>query len=190
MRKNLASERLGGLCPIEQAGSVVEAMMQDRVCQTPDCGKYFKGGPRAYYCPNCRIERKKIAKKQYLQRKAAGQSRSIGDTDQCERCGGDYTVESGTQRFCPDCQPIHAAEHDRKTGLEFYHQHAERINPPRYERRKIGSGICPICGEPVGLPEGRKICAKEECQTEYRRRYQREYAAKKREENKTIADGL
>lgn len=110
--------------------------MQDRVCRT--CQKTFKGGPRAYYCPSCRAERERESMRRYKRNKRAGNIRPLGSKDECERCGGEYTVQGGNQRFCSTCQPIHNVEHDRTTSLAFYHENKERINPPRNERRKRG----------------------------------------------------
>lgn len=106
----------------------------DRVCR--ECDRHFQGGPRAYYCPSCRKERQRQQGAAYQRRKRAGTIRPLGSVDTCERCGESYTVEGGLQRFCPDCQSIQAAEHDRETSLAFYYENKERINPVRNERRK------------------------------------------------------
>ncbi|MDT2182425.1 hypothetical protein P7H07_19215, partial [Paenibacillus larvae] len=45
-------------------------------------------------------------------------------------------VNAGLQRFCPDCQPIHAAEHDRRTSLEYYTANKDTINPARNQKRR------------------------------------------------------
>ncbi|AUS03580.1 hypothetical protein ERIC1_1c34050 [Paenibacillus larvae subsp. larvae DSM 25719] len=105
-----------------------------RTCR--QCGNTFEGGPRAYYCPTCRAERTRKTYAEYKRRKRQGKARALGSTDTCERCGKSYVVNAGLQRFCPVCQPIHAAEHDRRTSLEFYREHKDRINPARNERRK------------------------------------------------------
>src|SRR5690606_15237063 len=111
-----------------------------------ECESVFAGGPRAYFCPECRAERAKKTNAEYRRRKREGKVRSIGSTDKCERCGNEYIVEGGLQRFCPDCQPIHAMEYDRITAIEFYHDNKDRINPVRNERRRIDPvRICVIC---------------------------------------------
>lgn len=132
-------------------------MIQDRVCR--ECGHSFKGGPRAYYCPACRVERKKEAKRQYEARARLGTQRKLGSKDKCERCGIDYTVESGLQRFCPECQPIHNAEYDRMTALDFYHDNKERINPPRKLKRRKNSNICVMCGNVFEPINGSTTCS-------------------------------
>lgn len=120
-------------------------MIQDRVCHTTSCGKAFRGGPRAYYCHECRIERAKQNKIAYLKRKANGEARALGSIDQCERCKRDYNVNAGTQRFCEDCQLIQRLEYDAKTSIVFYHKNKAEINPIRNERRRIGLVSCVIC---------------------------------------------
>jgi predicted nucleic acid-binding Zn ribbon protein len=119
-------------------------MLQDRICR--ECSRSFLGGPRAYYCPSCREERKRANWRDYQKRKRQGLVRQLGSIDTCERCGKDYTVEAPNQRFCRECQPVHAVEYDRVTALEFYHEHKEELNPVRYERRRIGPQPCEVCG--------------------------------------------
>ncbi|MDF2648245.1 MAG: hypothetical protein K0Q73_4050 [Paenibacillus sp.] len=128
-------------------------MIQQRVCKTSSCGRAFSGGPRAYYCPECRAERQRKQSSEYKCRKRVGTIRRHGSLDICERCGNQYTVNSGAQRFCPDCQPIHNKEYDRETALPFYHEHKDRINPVRNERRRIGLRQCASCSAEFD-PEG------------------------------------
>ena len=148
-------------------------MLQDRICR--QCGRSFTGGPRAWYCPDCRKVR---ARRQQRERKCIAR-RPLGSMDICQRCGKPYTVTSSNQKYCPACQPIHAREYDRKTSLEFYQQHADKINPKRYVRRKVKQKICIICGKPFdphGVPC--KTCS-EECRAIRRREIQRKADAKR-----------
>lgn len=147
-------------------------MILDRTCKTCYCT--FPGGPRAYYCPSCRVEQKRQAKARYLQKKRLGIGiRHIGSTDRCERCSELYTVESGLQRFCPNCQPIHAAEYDAKTGLSFYHSNKENINPTRNERRRKGPINCVYCGKEFD-PGNSSITCSDSCRRSDLNRKQRE----------------
>lgn len=77
--------------------------IRTRVCRT--CGAEFPGGPRAWYCPGCRSDRQREQSRDAKRRKAAGKTRAIGSTDTCTICGNAYTVNSGRQRYCPDCAP-------------------------------------------------------------------------------------
>lgn len=134
-------------------------MLQERTCR--ECQVIFRGGPRAYYCPDCRISRAKIASAEYKRRKRKGLTRTIGSTDVCERCRKPYTVEGGQQRFCPECQPIHAAEYDRITSLEFYKENKDKINPPRKMKRRKRTNICSFCGNVFEPVNGRTTCSSE-----------------------------
>lgn len=155
-------------------------MIQDRKCK--QCGILFQGGPRAYYCPSCRVVRKKEAKAEYLKRKRRGESRSIGSTDTCERCGNEYIVEGGLQRFCPECQPIHAAEYDRKTALTFYHNNKERINPPRKFKRRKRDNKCRWCNKEFEPINGSVTCSND-CRRQYLKWYLREWVKRKKEKS-------
>jgi len=149
-------------------------MLLDRICREASCGRSFKGGPRAYYCPSCRAERQRQQKADNKRKKRLGLVRAIGSTDTCERCSKLYTVNGGNQRFCPECQPIHAAQHDRETSITFYHDNKDRTNPPRNERRRKGMKNCEWCGKEfpdrVGSP---KACS-EECRKQFNRKWQRD----------------
>lgn len=109
-------------------------MLQDRTCR--QCRASFQGGSQAYYCPSCRTERTRKAYAEHKRRKRQGKTRTLGSIDICERCGKPYTVNAGIQRFCPDCQSIHAIEYDRAYRLKYYNVNKDTINPKRNQRRK------------------------------------------------------
>lgn len=155
-------------------------MIQDRECR--ECKNKFKGGPRAFYCPVCRHERRKQAKAAYQKRKAAGDHRPIGSVDKCERCGKEYTVEGSLQRFCPECQPIHTLEYDRETTLPFYHENKGRINPVRNIKRRKRGNICAWCEKEFEPVNGSTTCS-EECRRLDHNRYQRERGKRIRSEH-------
>lgn len=152
-------------------------MLQQRICNT--CSKSFDGGPRAYYCPSCRADRKREAKARYQERKRNGAVRPIGSVDACEMCGDPYAVEGGLQRFCPTCQPIHAAEYDRQTSLPFYHKKKDRVNPVRNEKRRIRSNRCLWCDKEFEPVNGSTTCSYE-CKRLLANKRQREYQERKK----------
>jgi hypothetical protein len=157
-------------------------MIQDRTCR--ECSCSFKGGPRAYYCPSYREDRKKQATREYNARKRKGQVRHIGSIDTCERCKKDYTVESGLQRFCPECKPIHTLEYDRETALPFYHENKDRINPVRNDRRRVGERNCDFCGKSY-IQTDRQLTCNDECKRQLKNKkwnetYGPRYAKKKK----------
>ena len=106
------------------------AIYNNRICRT--CGVKFSGGPRAWYCPECRTVRAKERKHKYKQ---VGFERHVGDIDICKCCGKQYIISSGPQRFCTDCAKINLKELDRKQGLDYYYQNKDKINPIRNQKR-------------------------------------------------------
>lgn len=129
----------------------------DRVCR--QCGASFKGGPRAWYCPSCRIERRRELNRKRVEngRKPA---RLLGSIDQCVVCGKDYIVNGGLQRYCPKCAPEKYKEVDRKQGLEYYEANKDTINPVRKEARRTIRN-CPICGNKYWAVGGKIACCQE-----------------------------
>jgi hypothetical protein len=151
-----------------------------RTCR--QCQAFFQGGPRAYYCPSCRAERTRKTCAEHKRRKRQGKTRALGSIDACERCGKSYVVNAGLQRFCPVCQPIHAAEHDRRTSLEFYREHKDRINPPRKLKRRKRSNICAICGNVFDPINGSTTCSPE-CKRKLGNKHNREWRMREKEKN-------
>ena len=113
--------------------------MYKRICR--ECGISFEGGPRAWYCPECRYYRRKELN--LKRRKSGGTRRKLGSSDVCERCGAVYIVRSGLQRFCPKCAPINAKETDARLGLVYYNANKDKINPQRREKRREISKLRP-----------------------------------------------
>lgn len=134
-------------------------MLQNRICK--QCGIEFTGGPRAYYCESCRETRRMASNKEYKVRKKKGLARQIGSIDICIRCGKEYSVNAGQQRFCQDCQKDHNLEHDRITGLKYYHLNKENINPVRNIRRQNGPIKCDWCGKEFITHTRTKTCSPE-----------------------------
>ena len=119
-------------------------MIMKRTCR--QCGKEFQGGPRAWYCPGCRVEKQREYERKYNRTS----SRKIGSTDLCVVCGGEYTVESGTQKYCPACRVEAVKAVDRRQGLEYYAANKSNINPSRYEKRRKPKFIqCARCGKTI-----------------------------------------
>lgn len=141
-------------------------MLINHVCR--ECGRTFKGGPRAYYCPECRDDRKRKQMNEYHARKRAGAVRKIGSTAMCESCGKPYTVQSGQQRYCPDCAENQIAAKDRQQGLEYYHKNKDWINPIRNLTRS--THVCRICGK-VFVGEHKQFYCSPECLKEANRRH-------------------
>ena len=72
-----------------------------RTCRM--CGAGFAGGPRAVFCPDCGEKRKAMCWKNFCERKRAGKVRKFGTSDICEKCGSEYIVKGGLQKYCKNC---------------------------------------------------------------------------------------
>lgn len=105
--------------------------IRPRTCH--QCTAVFDGGPRAWYCPECRVKRYKARKAAYRQN---GPARPIGSTDICNVCGKTYIVNSGMQQYCKDCAAEALRDIDRKQGLEWYKNNSEEYNIARNSVRK------------------------------------------------------
>lgn len=112
----------------------MSVVVKKRVCR--ECGINFDGGPRAWYCPVCRAERKRKQKAEHEKRKKTGNNRLLGNTYKCEICGEDYTLESGTQRFCKKCAPIHLKEVDNKQSKNWNKIHTEEMKVHKENEKK------------------------------------------------------
>lgn len=107
------------------------AVYHDRVCRT--CGRQFSGGPRSWYCPECREDRRRERNRKYSHKPA---KRPIGSTDICKNCGAKYTVCSGLQKYCPDCQEMMHKKLDNKQGTEYYRKKYKNNEENRKKRSK------------------------------------------------------
>lgn len=125
-----------------------------------ECGRSFMGGPRAWYCPDCRAIRGKKTNAAYRARKREGKAREIGSADICKNCGKKYIVVGSLQKYCPECAPEMIKALDRVQGLEYYKKNKGTINPTRkIVRRK--PNFCEKCGKPIPAAGGQRFC--DEC---------------------------
>lgn len=145
----------------------------ERICR--ECGVTFQGGPRAWYCPECRKRRER----ERARKRSKDPARKLGSTDLCENCGAEYIVQSGLQKYCKKCKPIMHKALDRRQSLDYYNTHKDDINPRRNAARRVPWRRCVVCG---GLfqPRGtRKTCGGE-CRKIYYRDLQRVIYEKRR----------
>lgn len=151
-------------------------VVKDRACR--QCGATFLGGPRAWYCPSCRLERRREADRKY---KAHGTSRPIGSIDLCVVCGKPYTVNSSRQKYCPVCAPDAVRDVDQAQSRAWNEQNAT----PEYRRalrdKAAISRKCVICGTEF-RPKTPSITCSPECSQELKKRRAREYEAEHRAE--------
>ena len=142
-----------------------------RVCR--QCGIEFMGGPRAWYCPNCRRERAKEANRRCKakQRLNGHADRPLGSIDKCTVCGAEYVVQSARQKYCKKCAPEQYKIVDREQGRDWLkvavRNHGEeylelhRLRKKRHWQNNKKSKFCPICGKE--LEAGQKIYCNQQC---------------------------
>ena len=129
-------------------------VIADRICK--DCGATFPGGPRAMRCPICRD----IARRSNIQKPTI---RPLGSTDYCKRCGKEYVVKSGRQKYCPDCQRDSLLEWQRN-HKEGYSQKPE-IKSRKQEKRENQQKVCKYCKRPFKTDTQTVYCS-EYCKKE------------------------
>ena len=108
--------------------------MLPRICR--QCGKSFLGGPRAWYCPECRAERKLATDREFKARKRAGNVVPIGSIIKCEICGKDIVKNSGLQRFCDKCAEEHLKAVDNAQSLQWKRENMDKIREGKREISK------------------------------------------------------
>lgn len=164
-------------CP--RCAAITPSTIRKRICR--ECGKEFAGGPNARYCPECRAQRQKEQSRNHKERKRNGQTRPIGSVDFCIVCGKEYTVESGNQRYCPECAVDAVRALDNAKGRIYGKTH----NAERQERRKAAKAdiICAVCGKAF-VPKGKEYTCGAECAKALDRERNAKWEAEHAEERK------
>lgn len=125
------------------------------------------GYPRSMFCPTCSQARKKAQKKIYNQCKPA---RHLGSVDKCENCGKEYIVNSGVQRFCPDCSKD-AIKANIKSRKKIYNDANKAQMYAHKEKMRENGHVCVICGK-IFDPSTPTVTCSLKCEKELRRRRQ------------------
>ena len=116
--------------------------IRPRACK--ECGRSFLGGPRAWYCPDCRTERTKQQNKDFKMRKKAGKTIPVGSVIKCELCGKDIIKNSGLQKFCEECATKHLKSVDNQQSLEWKMNNPEKIRESKRSISKIRHSQEPV----------------------------------------------
>lgn len=128
------------LCPTCSEAYFKSASLNDRTCR--QCGIVFRGGPRAWYCPDCRLQRRRESDRRH---KRTGTSRPLGSTDKCIRCGCDYVVNSARQVYCKSCCDAAVLENVRRQSRQYNADHKDALYAQKYASRR-NRNVCIICG--------------------------------------------
>ena len=128
-------------CPECRAELKAKSTLGERICR--ECGRPFVGGPRAWYCHECREKRKKEADRRH---KKNGTQRKLGSIDRCEICGKEYVVEGSRQRYCKECAETAVKQINREQGREWNAKNREKLAAQKKERKK-NRKVCVVCGK-------------------------------------------
>lgn len=153
------------LCKKCARKSKSKSVLRERTCKI--CGVPFMGYPRSFFCPSCSAERKRQQKKIYNQRKPA---RPLGSTDICEACGKLYIVNSGRQRYCPECAKEQVDKNIRAHKRKYMAENSDKSRELKVDTRGKRY-ICTICGKKFEKHTPTVTCSPE-CERELRRRKQ------------------
>lgn len=107
------------------------AIYDNRICCV--CGRTFSGGPRSWYCPECREDRRREREKKY---RSGPAKRPLGSYDICENCGEQYIVASGLQKYCPACQQKMHKKIDNEQGIAYYHERIDKTERALKRRKR------------------------------------------------------
>lgn len=143
------------MCPSCAAEIKSESVVRARICR--ECGASFLGGPRAWYCPECRAERKKVQRKAWKNKTV----RPLGSIDICQNCGEKYIVKSGRQIYCPDCADDIVREKVNAHKRQYMQENKEKFAPYKAEMRSNG-WVCVVCGKVFDKDTPTVTCS-EEC---------------------------
>lgn len=132
-----------------------------KIAKCSECGIEFLGGIAAKYCPDCR---RKKANEASAKSKKNKDKRKIGNIDYCQRCGAEYTVKSGKQKYCAECAAIVLAEHNREVSKQKYHENNLKEKQAEQKRElKRESTVCPACGKPFTPNRTNQMYCSAEC---------------------------
>lgn len=131
------------------------AVYQEKKCAK--CGRKFLGFPKSKYCEQCALIAKKENKKIYEDK---GAKRPIGSKDICARCGNEYIIKGGLQKYCPECarQANLEKQRERKKAQREQKKRADTKKKTAEERIKI----CVYCGNEFNNTVSGNLCS-EEC---------------------------
>ena len=136
-----------------------ESVFKSAICA--ECGKQFIGGIAAKYCPECR---RKKANEASAKCKKNKDKRKLGSTDYCQKCGAEYTVKSGKQKYCAECAAMALAEHNREVSQQRYHENNLKEKQAEQKRElKRESTVCPACGKPFTPNRANQMYCSAEC---------------------------
>jgi len=137
----------------------ITGVLREITCQI--CGKKVEGYLSTRYCPECSAQRR--IERQRLYRKK-GFTRHIGDVDQCARCGAEYIVQSGAQKYCKSCTELAKKENEHRQAVDYYYnQGGKEKSIENAKKMKENATVCPVCGELFTALKKNPVYCSREC---------------------------
>lgn len=145
----------------------MRSTIRDRICR--QCGVTFPGGPRAFYCPECRADRQKEQNRRSKMLKRAGKADIIGETiRKCEVCGEEFVIASARQKYCKKCATTAIREVDRQQGRGWLQRSIAKHGDDYRVNRNVSRHVqrkenCIICGKTFIAKTKSVVCPDENC---------------------------
>lgn len=144
-----------------------------------DCGKLIYRPIKCIRCEACQLAINHERHKEHQRTKPA---RPLGSTDICTICGKPYIVESGLQKYCPDCRETATrASIARKKNAYMAEKRKDPEAAAQMREAKqaaLSPSLCATCGKPFISKFGSIYCC-EACRKEGKRKYYQTYDSKR-----------
>lgn len=149
------------MCPECAKAARAEALLRARTLKCVRCGIEFEARAGAQYCRDCARE---VQREHNTRYKREGAARKLGSVDYCQRCGKEYTVVGGAQKYCPDCKEAARKSRKREHTQDQYYNHGRKEKLREIKNRiKKDSTVCPVCGKIFSPVWNQKIYCSPEC---------------------------
>lgn len=152
----------------------------------PDCGKIVTRPTKCTRCEECQDAANRLHNAIY---RRSGARRPLGSTDKCARCGKEYIVFGGKQKYCPACKESATAEairEQRRAAMTEKRNDAVAGSIIRERKRVVPKDkICKYCKKTFSCIGNGEYCS-EECRIAAKKEYLKEYD-KARAEQKRAA---
>lgn len=89
--------------------------------------------------------------------KKNGPQRKIGSIDKCERCGKEYVVSGGRQKYCDECKKEALLEWQRPRKREYNKMTNQKEK--KKERRRATEKVCVYCGRKFSTTTTTTLCS-------------------------------
>lgn len=157
----------------KQAGN--PEMMWHTTCVT--CGAAIYRPIKCIRCESCQAE---VNRQRNAICHSKGAKRPLGSIDICQRCGQEYIVEGGMQKYCKSCSHIATQKSIREHKRDYMAD--MRADPVKGEAIKQGKRVvpriipCSRCGKPFETKTRAAYCS-DACRKAAIKEYQKAYSS-------------